>query len=69
MIQDQNDEVPVSRTGGKQCFIPGGVPVFIAADSPTEHFSRVSEDDGETGYFYAYDRRTEEDQILDAVHV
>jgi hypothetical protein len=54
--------------GVQQRFRPG-ITVVFAAESPTEHFSTVFEDDGETGYFYAHDRRTEEGQILDAVHI
>lgn len=46
-----------------------GAPVWVAADSPTEKFSAVFEDDGETAYFYAYDRRTTEGQILDGLHI
>jgi len=46
-----------------------GTPVVFAADSPTQPFSTVFEDNGETGYLYAHDRRTAEGQILDAVHV
>jgi hypothetical protein len=56
----------------KQRFRPG-VPVVIGSDSPADHFSThfstVFDDDGETGYCYAYDRRAAEGQILDALHV
>jgi hypothetical protein len=46
-----------------------GTPTFIASDSPEESYSTVFEDDGATGYFYAYDRRTGDGQILDALHI
>lgn len=49
-------------------FLPGD-EAFYASDSPTSTFSGVFEDDGETGYFYAYDRAREEDRILDAMHI
>ena len=39
----------------------------MASDSPKSSFSGVFEDDGETAYFYAYDRANP--QILDAVHI
>jgi hypothetical protein len=50
-------------------FTPGE-ETFYASDSPTASFSAVFEDDGETGYFYAYDRAAPEDEkILDACHI
>jgi hypothetical protein len=50
-------------------FTPGE-ETFYASDSPTSSFSGVFEDDGETGYFYAYDRAAPEDaRILDACHI
>src|SRR5690348_10176709 len=52
----------------QQHFKPGE-PVVIAADSPVGRFSTVFEDDGETGYFYAYDSDTTTNPILDAVHI
>jgi hypothetical protein len=53
----------------EQGFSPGE-PLVIATDSPIEPFSTVFEDDGETAYFYACDRRAATaNQILDAVHV
>lgn len=52
------------RPGGR--FTPG-VPAFLASDSPTQPNSSVFEDDGDTGYFHACDRRSDEGSILDAV--
>ena len=49
-------------------FLPGD-ETWYPSDSPTSQFSAVFEDDGETGYFYAWDRAREEGSILDAVHV
>ena len=50
-------------------FTPGEES-FYAVDSPTSSFSAVFEDDGETGYFYAYDRAAPDDaRILDACHI
>jgi len=47
-------------------FTPGE-ETFYPSDSPTSSFSGVFEDDGQTGYFYAYDRAAPEDaRILDA---
>jgi hypothetical protein len=47
-------------------FTPGQ-KAFYASDSPTSSYSGVFEDDGRTGYFYAYDRAAERDKrILDA---
>jgi len=46
-----------------------GTGTWIATDSPSSQFSGVFEDDGETAYFYAYDRSTLEPAILDAVHI
>ena len=51
-----------------QTFRPG-VKTCYASDSPSSIFSAVFEDDGDTGYFYAYDRAQQESPILDAVHV
>jgi hypothetical protein len=42
---------------------------WLASDSPAVSFSGVFEDDGETSYFYAYDRANTEQPILDAVHI
>ncbi len=55
-----------SRVGHR--FSPGE-PFVIATDSHIEPYSTVFEDDGETAYFYAYDRRLTANQILDAVHI
>lgn len=45
-----------------------GTATWIASDSPSSHFSAIFEDDGATGYFYAYDRSAGAG-ILDAVHI
>jgi hypothetical protein len=49
-------------------FYPGQ-ETFMASDSPTSGFSSVFEDDGKTGYFYAFDRGNEQNPILDGVHI
>ena len=50
-------------------FTPGEQTVYHS-NSPTSTYSGIFEDDGETGYFYAYDREAPEDaQILDACHI
>ena len=49
-------------------FLPGS-ETWYATDSPTCNFSVIFEDDGDTGYCYAYDRASSEDPILDAVHL
>jgi hypothetical protein len=50
-------------------FLPGDA-TWYASDSPTTSYSAVFEDDGDTGYFYAYDRGASEGHaILDACHV
>jgi hypothetical protein len=41
----------------------------MASDSPSSRFSAVFEDDGETAYFYAYDRGKSTQPILDALHI
>ena len=46
-----------------------GTDTWIESDSLTSAFSGVFEDDGETGYFYAYDRRETQQPILDAVQI
>jgi hypothetical protein len=47
-----------------------GEETFYPSDSPTSSFSGVFEDDGTTGYFYAYDRAAPHDaRILDACHI
>ncbi len=44
--------------------------VFIDGPSPkVDHYHAVFEDDGVTGYFYAYDLRNEAQPILDALHI
>jgi hypothetical protein len=51
-------------------FLPGD-SAWYASDSPSTSFSVVFEDDGETGYVYAYDRSAESSKgaILDACHL
>ena len=50
-------------------FLPGDT-TWYASDSPSAHYSAVFEDDGDTGYFYAYDRGTSGGgAILDACHI
>ena len=49
-------------------FLPGA-ETWYARDSPHTRFSGVFEDNGETGYFYAYDRGESSQPILDAVHI
>ena len=50
--------------------IQPGKKAWFASDSPTSAFSAVFEDDGETGYLYAWDRdRPEAARILDAVMI
>lgn len=50
-------------------FTPGQA-TFYARDSTTSSFIGVFEDDGQTGYFYAYDRMAPEHaRILDACHI
>jgi hypothetical protein len=46
-----------------------GTDTWIASDSPSSRFSGVFEDDGETAYFYAYERDASQLAILDAVHI
>jgi hypothetical protein len=45
-----------------------GVETWYASDSATSSFSVVFEDDGDTGYVYAWDRSSEQ-PVLDAVHL
>jgi hypothetical protein len=49
-------------------FLPG-TETWYASDSPSGNFSVIFEDDGDTGYCYAYDRASSEEPILDAVHL
>jgi hypothetical protein len=50
-----------------QRFFPG-IETWYASEAPTSEFRAVFEDDGETGYFYAYDCEGEA-RILDALHI
>ena len=51
-------------------FLPGD-ETWYPSDSPSSTFSAVFEDDGDTGYFYAFDRAGKggEGEILDACHI
>jgi hypothetical protein len=49
-----------------QSFQPGS-KTWYASDSPGSTLSAVFEDDGDTGYLYAYDRSMADAPILDAV--
>jgi hypothetical protein len=51
-----------------QSFVPGD-ETWYASDAPVGSHSVVFEDDGDTGYFYAVERRGEDIQILDAVQI
>ena len=46
-----------------------GQPAVYPCNSPANSFSVVFEDDGDTGYLYAYDRSRPESPILDALHI
>jgi hypothetical protein len=44
--------------------------IFLDGPSPKiDHYHVVFEDDGNTGYLYAYDLRNEKQPILDALHI
>src|SRR6476659_4698216 len=49
-------------------YLPGD-ETWLASDSPTSRYSAIFEDNGETGYFYAYERAQPEGAILDALHI
>ena len=51
-----------------QSFLPGD-ETWYASDAPVGSHSVVFEDDGDTGYFYAVERRGGDMQILDAVQI
>ena len=51
-----------------QSFLPGD-ETWYASDAPAGSHSVVFEDDGDTGYFYAVERRGAEMKILDAVQI
>src|SRR5690242_18756416 len=55
-----------SRMG--QRYLPGD-ETWYASDAPVGSYSVVFEDDGETGYFYAVERRGDQPHILDAVQI
>jgi hypothetical protein len=46
-----------------------GAGAFVASDSPNGRWSSFFEDDGETGYFYAWDLELRDNNILDALHI
>jgi hypothetical protein len=50
-----------------QPFFPGK-KAWYASDSPTAQFTAIFEDEGDTGYFYAYDRAGGV-RVLDAMHI
>ena len=52
----------------RHAFSPG-TDTWYASDSPSNDFSAIFEDDGQTGYFYAYRRGAAQGGILDAVHI
>jgi hypothetical protein len=58
----------VANNSTEQRFTPGE-PVVIVSDSPTEPYSTVFEDDGDTAYFYTLGQRSSASQILDGVHI
>ena len=49
-------------------FHPGD-HLWAASDALEGTYSAIFEDDGETGYFYAYDRARDNSPILDAVFI
>jgi hypothetical protein len=52
----------------RQHFYPG-TEIWLASDSTSSSYSGVFEDDGESAYFYAYDRSNSGEPILDALHI
>jgi len=46
-----------------------GHPATLEGASPSQPFAAVFEDDGDTGYFYALDRRLAEQPIIDALQI
>ena len=46
-----------------------GEETTVGADSSQERYSTFFEDDGETGYFYAWDSEKEGNHICDALHI
>jgi hypothetical protein len=59
-----SEEVLLTRSE----YLPGD-DTWLASDSPSSRYSAVFEDNGETGYFYAYERTQPEGTILDALHI
>ncbi len=53
----------------KQHVFQPGDKSFAAEDSPGGKFSAFFEDDGDTGYFYAWDLTRTDHRILDAVQI
>src|SRR5438874_2357679 len=49
--------------------IVAGDKSYVDSASPTNSFAAFFEDDGETGYFYAVERKNSNPSILDALHV
>ena len=49
--------------------IVAGDKSFVDAGSPTNSFATFFEDDGDTGYFYAVERKASDLSIRDALHV
>jgi hypothetical protein len=56
-------------TVGAQETIAIGTESFVDSVSPNDAFATVFEDDGDTGYFYALERRGSELPIVDAVQI
>jgi hypothetical protein len=52
----------------EETFKPGDKTLFTI-DAPTGPYGALFEDDGDTGYFYAFDLRRQKNRILDAVHI
>ncbi len=46
-----------------------GSDQFLAGQAPDGYCSAVFEDDGDTGYFYAYDLSQSEPSVQDAMHI
>ena len=46
-----------------------GSEAYVAGQAPRGHYSAIFEDDGDTGYFYAYDLSQSMHPIRDAMHI